>query len=146
MVLATLGSRNCDHSRPAYPVMYAPAVPAENQRMIDCRYQCYEGHQHDHIERREEQSADEHPPTQTRFLECCDWRLKPAIAIFQVRKGEWIRCTLSGSFYRIALGFDLAGQDMLALTPAADRATRLTRVWAIGDGAAMAATRKIRSS
>jgi hypothetical protein len=88
---------------------------------------------------------NEKPPTSSRFFETCNWRSTPAIAIFEVCKGQSITCVLAGSYYRVALGFELTGQDLLALTPAADRETRLERVWAIGDGAIMAAQRKFAS-
>lgn len=85
--------------------------------------------------------SDGRPPRTTRFFESCDARQVPAMAIFEVSHDQSLRCILAGSYYGLALGFELAGQDILALTPAADRSTRLQRAWSIGDGALLTGTR-----
>jgi hypothetical protein len=76
-------------------------------------------------------------PTWERFCEKCDWRHRPAIALFEIHREKSIRCIQAGAFYRIATGLDLAGKDMLASVPAAQRLTRLERLWSVGMGAIM---------
>lgn len=85
------------------------------------------------------------PPTRERFFRNCDWRLEPAIAIFEVRREQSVRCIQSGLNFRLALGFDLAGQDARSLTPAAHRGARLANAWAIGEGLIMTGNRKFRN-
>jgi hypothetical protein len=71
--------------------------------------------------------------------------LKPAIATFEVRRNKSLRCIHAGGYFRLALGFELAGQDILALTPAAERQERLERTWAIGNGLIVTGARKFRT-
>lgn len=89
--------------------------------------------------------SDKRPPSRTLFYERCDRRFIPAIAFFEVRRGQSIRCLYAGSYFRLALGFELSGQDVLALTPAGDRQTRLERAWKIGDGAILIGRRNFRT-
>ena len=87
--------------------------------------------------------SDGRPPRGARFFAKCDGRNIPAFAIFEVSQGESLRCVLAGAYFGMALGFDLSGQNMLILTPAADRAMRMERAWSIGDGAILSGKRDI---
>jgi hypothetical protein len=51
----------------------------------------------------------------------------------------------AGSFYKMALGFELAGQDILAITPVEQRAERLAWCWSIVEGAVASSYRSYKS-
>jgi hypothetical protein len=74
-------------------------------------------------------------PTRERFCEKCDWRHKPAIAVFEIRRKKSVRCIQAGAYYRIATGLHLAGKDMLASVPEVQRHARLERLWSVAMGA-----------
>ena len=86
------------------------------------------------------------PPSRARFIPNCEWQLRPAFAVLEVCRGQSIRCLFAGINFRLALGFDLAGQNVLSLTPAAHREARLAYAWAIGEGLIMTGRRKFRNS
>ena len=52
----------------------------------------------------------------------------------------------AGSYYERVLGFDLTGQDILILTPAALREERLARAWHIVQGAVTVSQRPYQLS
>lgn len=89
--------------------------------------------------------SNEQPPGWLQFGERCDWRLKPGIACFEVHRGISVNCITAGGYFRLALGVDLTGQNILALTPAADRENRMERAWTIGNGAIQTGGRTFRS-
>lgn len=85
------------------------------------------------------------PPTRERFAMKKVWEFDPAIAIFEVRKGESVRCVASGSFHKLALGYELAGEDVLSLTAAGAREQRLAACWEIVEGAVSVSWRTYKS-
>jgi hypothetical protein len=66
-----------------------------------------------------------------------------AIAVFEVLPGERVTCRIAGSYYKLALGFELTGMDLIALTPEKDRAHRWKNISLIMEGAVSAASRSI---
>jgi len=81
------------------------------------------------------------PPTGERFIKSCHSSLVPALAVFEIHERGPIKCVLAGAFYQLALGFNLTGQDILLIAPAADREIRLERMWSVANGAVMSANR-----
>jgi hypothetical protein len=59
----------------------------------------------------------------------------PRIAIFEIVPDLSIRCRLAGSDIVQGAGLDITGKDILAFTPPAERATRLTRFSTVARGA-----------
>ncbi len=56
-------------------------------------------------------------------------------SLVEVTPGKSLRIRIAGLVLRLALGDDVAGKDLLALTPAPQRAQRLTRYSAVATGA-----------
>jgi hypothetical protein len=89
-------------------------------------------------------SWDRHvPPVWSRFDLAPLAQHLPAIAVFEVTPGERIVCLLAGSLYKLALGFELTGRDLIALTPERLRAERWKNVTQIIRGGVSVATRSI---
>ena len=59
----------------------------------------------------------------------------PGIAIFEVQPDVSVHCRLFGSALVAALGNDITGQDLLAMTDESERATRLQRYTDVAHGA-----------
>lgn len=85
------------------------------------------------------------PPTWNRFRIQQLARHRPAIAVFEVHFGASIICRLAGSYYKLALGAELLGVDLVTLTPNAQREQRWMNVATILEGAVSVATRTITS-
>ncbi len=71
-------------------------------------------------------------------------RVRPVLSrlsLFDARAGERLTCRLAGSTIRQALGFELAGRDLDAYTPAALRRQRLDSYHRILSGMALRSTR-----
>lgn len=66
-------------------------------------------------------------PARARFEPLRVRDLLPGVMIMEVKPGERVRVRLSGSAVNAAVGMDLTGQDLLALTSPADREARLER-------------------
>lgn len=88
---------------------------------------------------------DDKPPYRGDFDQAQIGRHSPAIAIFEIRKGESIPCISAGAFYRLALGYDLTGQDLLSITDAVEREDRLDWCWRIVEGAVTVSYRTFKS-
>jgi hypothetical protein len=76
------------------------------------------------------------PPERAAFQPGRVPELLPGIAITEVRPGESVRIRLAGTAIEAGLGMDLTGKDWLALTPPAQRMTRLERFATLLKGAA----------
>ncbi len=83
------------------------------------------------------------PPTRASFDPMKIVSHLSAVAIFEVRPGETVRCRLAGNHYRLALGFELTGLDLLALTPFAQRGERMRNATEIVRGAISIAQRAV---
>ena len=70
----------------------------------------------------------------------------PAIAVFRIRRGEALDCVRAGDYYRLAIGFDLAGQSVLAITNNVAREDRLDWCWRIVEGAATVSYRAFKTA
>jgi hypothetical protein len=70
---------------------------------------------------------------------------KPATIYCQVAQGKYLHCISGGAFIRIALGFDISHQDLLALTPRGERETRLSYWWQVVQGAVSVTYRQFTS-
>lgn len=57
-----------------------------------------------------------------------------------------LTCLAAGSFYHLALGYDLTGGDVLAVTPESEQKARLTRCWSLIEGAVSVSQRVFESS
>jgi hypothetical protein len=88
---------------------------------------------------------DDEPPLLEDFGLRDIWEFNPAIAIFEIRKSESILCVSAGSFHRLALGYDMKGEDLLSLTAAAEREARLAWCWEIVTGAVTVSYRPYKS-
>lgn len=75
------------------------------------------------------------PPSRERFDMKQVWEFSPALMILAIRKDEIMRCVSAGAFTKLALGYDLVGEDVLSLTSAAEREERLAFCWQIVLGA-----------
>jgi hypothetical protein len=66
-------------------------------------------------------------PLRARFEPLRVREFLPGIMVMEVKPGERVRVRLSGSAVNAAVGMDLTGQDLLALTRDGDRRERLKR-------------------
>ena len=64
-------------------------------------------------------------------------------SLIEVTPGKSLRIRIAGMALRLVLGDDVAGKDFLALTPAPQRAQRLTRYSAVATGAIGVGRRKV---
>ena len=87
--------------------------------------------------------SEQSPPLWGRFDLAPFARHMPAIAVFEVTPGERILCLLAGSLYKLALGFEITGRDLIALTPERMREQRWDNIKTILSGAVSLATRPI---
>lgn len=60
----------------------------------------------------------------------------PGIMIMEIKKGAYVRIRLAGTAISQVFGRDITGEDMIALSPEAERAGRLERNAFTADGAA----------
>ncbi len=86
------------------------------------------------------------PPTLSRFDAHPLPALTPAMAIFEIKHGESLQCVRAGAYCQLAIGFDLTGQDVLAITNDVDRDARLDWCWKIVEGAATVSYRAFKSA
>lgn len=68
----------------------------------------------------------------------------PAMSIMEVRPDEGLHCRLAGSYSRLMYGIDLTGKDILALTPAEQRAQRMRNVRSIVMGQVVVQRKPLR--
>ncbi|HEX4301638.1 MAG TPA: hypothetical protein VHZ78_02510 [Rhizomicrobium sp.] len=86
------------------------------------------------------------PPTRESFRIDEAWEYSPAIAIFKVQKGQSVLCLSAGSFHQLALGYDVAGNDILSITSADERERRMAWCWEIVLGAATVSWRQYETA
>jgi hypothetical protein len=67
---------------------------------------------------------DGKPPRIRSFNQDKVWQHGPGVTVYELRKDS-LRCVTAGGFLRLAVGFDLTGQDVLSITPAEDREERM---------------------
>jgi hypothetical protein len=70
----------------------------------------------------------------------------PAIAVFEIREDTSLNCVRAGDYCRLAIGFDLTGQNVLAVTNTVNRDARLAWCWKIVEGAATVSYRAFKSA
>jgi hypothetical protein len=88
---------------------------------------------------------DDKPPLRRNFDATQIARHGPAIAIFEIKRGEAIPCIAAGAFCRLALGYDLTGHDLLSVTDLAERDARLAWCWQLVQGAVTVSYRSFKS-
>ena len=85
------------------------------------------------------------PPSSGGFDTQPIWRHTAALAVFEVREDTSLTCISAGAYYRMALGYDLVGQDVLSITTVPVRAERLRWCWNIVEGAVTVSQRAYNS-
>ena len=88
--------------------------------------------------------SGDRPPMRSSFNPKRLLRRMPALALMEVRPDESVRCRLAGSYSRLIYGFDMTGKDLLALTPAAQRAQRIQNVRALVMGHVITSRKPLR--
>jgi hypothetical protein len=88
--------------------------------------------------------SDDKPPMWENFALGSVKEHALSIAMFEVMPDGPVICRLAGEFVKVALGFDPAGEDLLAITPEQQRETRIKQTRAIVDGAISYAHRSFR--
>jgi hypothetical protein len=63
----------------------------------------------------------------------------------EIREDKSLRCIQGGAFIRLALGFDIKGQDLLALSPVGERDARMAYWWQVVEGAVSVTYREFKS-
>jgi hypothetical protein len=84
-------------------------------------------------------------PKMNSFILHRDSQYAPATGVMEVRQNQSLRCIRGGAFIKLALGFDLTNQDILAMTAEGDRAARLAWAWQIAKGAVAVARRPFQT-
>ncbi len=87
---------------------------------------------------------DGRPPALSRFDAHLLPAHAPAMAIFEIKRDASLWCIRAGAYCQLAIGFDLTGQDVLAITNNADRDARLDWCWKIVEGAATVSYRAFK--
>ncbi|MBV9990608.1 MAG: hypothetical protein JOZ72_04880 [Alphaproteobacteria bacterium] len=88
---------------------------------------------------------DGRPPSLARFDAHPIPSHVPAVAVFEIREGVALNCIRAGDYTRLAIGFDLTGQSVLAVTNNVNRDARLDWCWKIVEGAATVSYRAFKS-
>ncbi len=86
------------------------------------------------------------PPTRASFKMDEVWEHSPAIALFKIVKDESVRCLSAGSFHKLALGYDMTGEDILSITSADERERRMAWCWEIAQGAVTVSYRRYETA
>lgn len=82
------------------------------------------------------------PPTRSQFEPRHLKAHIPAIGIFEVMPDDRVICRLAGGYLESALGYNLTGRDLLAVTPKEEREDRVRFTRAIVEGAISFALRR----
>ena len=88
--------------------------------------------------------SNDAPPTREQFKPGLAKKYLSSMAVFEVMPDGPVICRLAGTFVKAALGFDLTGEDLLAVTPEQQRETRIKQTRQIVDGAISYAHRSFR--
>jgi hypothetical protein len=84
------------------------------------------------------------PPLET--FKRLKWLHTEAMIISRVKQGALLQCVSAGAFLKIAMGFELAGQDLLTLVAQDERDALLAHWWQVAEGAVSLTYREFKAA